>query len=206
MCMALKSAVLSVACCCAAFGTTQARADCASDFQSMMSAHVSAGPYHVSSVGGAKTYDLEIKGPSEFHLKEYESGDLNTPSGEVVVTSDGGWARQGSAKWDAIPDDAVKMIVSGFDDGLPGGFKTAVIASCKGYEPAKALPDGRKATAYFDFKADIFDLHRGKVAADIGLFKSEDGLPAALLVRTGKGDETQLITYDPGIKVTAPEH
>lgn len=39
---------------------------------------------------------------------------------------------------------------------------------------------------------------------EIGLMKGEDGRPAALLVRTKGGDETQLITYDANIKIELP--
>lgn len=200
----LKTAVFSIVCVGATVTATAAKADCHSDFQSMMAAHLKAGPYHVSSVGGAKTYNLETIAPSDFHMMEYEGKNLDAPTGELIFTSKGGWSKQGNAKWEAIPDAAVKQAVAGFNGGLAGGFKNASVSSCKDYESPKDLPNGRKASAYYDFKAELFDMHHGNVPAEIGLMKGEDGRPAALLVRTKSGDETQLITYDANIKIKPP--
>ena len=51
-----KTAVLLIVC--LGVTATAAKADCQSDFQAMMASHLKAGPYHVSSVGGVKTYNL----------------------------------------------------------------------------------------------------------------------------------------------------
>jgi hypothetical protein len=198
----LKATVLSLVCVCVT--ATAAKADCLGEFQAMMAAHLKAGPYHVSSVGGMKTYNLEVIAPSDFHMKEYEGKNLDTPTGELIFTSKGGWSKQGNAKWEAIPNTAVEQVLAGFIGGLAGGFKNANVSSCKNYESPKDLPNGRKATAYYDFKAEHFDMRFGKIAAEIGLMKGEDGRPAALLVRTNRGDETQVITYDAKIKVEPP--
>lgn len=198
----LKTAVLSIVC--LGVTATATKADCQSDFQAMMAAHLKAGPYHVSSVGGVKTYDLEVIAPSDFHIKEYKGKNLDTPTGELIFTSRGGWSKEGSAKWEAIPNAAVKEAVAGLIGGLVGGFKNAKVSSCKDYASPKDLPNGRKATVYYDFKAEYFDMHFGKTPAEIGLMKGEDGRPAALQVRTNKVDETQLITYDAKIKIEPP--
>lgn len=78
---------------------TAAKADCQSDFQAMMAAHLKAGPDHVSSVGGVKTYDLEVITPSDFHMTEYEGKNLDAPTGELIFTSKGRWSKQDNAKW-----------------------------------------------------------------------------------------------------------
>lgn len=198
----MKTAVLSIVC--SGVTATAANADCQSDFQSMMAAHLKAGSYHLSSIGGAKTYNLEVTAERDFHMTEFEGNNLEAPTGELIFTSKGGWSKQGQAKWQAIPDAAVKQAIEGLKGGLAGGFKNATISSCKTYELPKAMPNGRDATAYYDFKADVFDMRNGKVPADIGLMKGEDGRPVALLVRTS-GDETQLITYDAEIKIVPPK-
>jgi hypothetical protein len=198
----LKVAVLSLAC--VGVTATAVKADCLSEFEGMMAAHLKAGPYHVSSVGGVKTYNLEVIAPSDFHMTEYEGKNLNTPTGELIFTSKGGWSKRGNAQWEAIPNAAVEQVVAGFIGGLAGGFKNANVSSCKNYESPQDLPNGRKATAYYDFKAEHFDMRFGKVPAEIGLMKGEDGRPAALLVRTKSADETQVITYDAKIKVEPP--
>lgn len=199
----LRTAVLSIVCAGATVAATAANADCQSDFQAIMAAHLKAGPYHVSSVGSAKSYNLEVSATSDFHMKEFAGKNLDAPTGELIFTSKGGWSKQGSAKWETIPEAAVKQAVGGLQSGLAGGFKNAKVSSCKDYESPKELPNGRNATAYYDFKAQIFDLHSGMVPAEIGLMKGDDGRPAALLVRTS-GDETQLITYDAKIKIEPP--
>lgn len=193
----------SIVCVCAA--ESAARADCQSDFNATMAAHLKAGPYHVSSKGGVLPYELDAVAPDGFHVKEYAKDGSGVSRDEVIFTTKGGWMKQAGGKWEAIPDAAAAQAVAGYNAALAGGFKNAAELTCQLDQGPKTLPGGRKVTGYYTFKIDIFDMHSGQqVPTAVGLLQGEDGLPAALLLRTKKGDEAQDITYDPKIKVEVP--
>lgn len=199
----LNVLVCSILCVCA--GAPGVKADCQSDFQAIMAAHLKAGPYHVSSKGGVRPYELDVIAPDRFYVKEYDKSGSGALFDEVIFTSKGGWIKQGSAKWESIPDAAVAKALAGYNAALAGGFKNATELDCKGNQAPKELSGGKKVTGYYIFKINLFDMHSGRdVLASAGLMTTEDGRPGALLLRTNKGDEAQDITYDPTIKIELP--
>jgi hypothetical protein len=150
-------------------------------------------------------YELDAAAPDGFHVKEYAKDGSGAPRDEVIFTTKGGWMKQAGGNWQPIPDAAAVQAVAGYNAALAGGFKSAAELKCQVDQGPKTLPDGRSVTGYYTFKIDIFDLHSGRqVPTAVGLLQGEDGLPAALLLRTKKGDEAQGITYDLKIKVDAP--
>ena len=191
--------------CLAGEAASAVAADCQTEFNTMMASHLKAGPYHVSSKGGASPYELDVVPPDRFRMKEYARDGSIGARDEVIITPSGGWLKSPGGNWEAIPDGASAQVIAGFNAGLAGGFKSPASLTCQVNQTPLSLPNGRKVIGNYTFKGGIFDMHSGRqVPTEIGLLQGEDGLPAALILRTPKGDDTQDVTYDSKIKIDVP--
>ena len=186
-------------------GATSASADCQSSFSEMMTAHLKAGPYHVSSKGEQFPFELDAVPPEAFHIREFSKDASRTARDEVIFTNRGGWMKSPGGNWQAIPDAAAAQVLAGFNATFAGGFKNPSDLTCQLDQAAMPVTSGKKAVASYIFKYLILNLHSGQqVPTTISILQGEDGLPMAMLLRTRNGDEAQDITYDRGIKVVAP--
>jgi hypothetical protein len=178
--------------------STTAYADCKSDLDSIMQAHLKAGPYHTSMdmVAGGKTRTIEtdVILPSSFHMK--------MPEMETIMLKQGTWMKMGG-KWQAMP--AAMSAISGnmIQDAMAQGMKGATNFQCG----SSAEFDGQSYPLYeFDASAEAMGV---KASSHVKLFKGPNGLPVGLIVEGAamgvKSVTTQHIKYDPSITINPPQ-
>jgi len=178
--------------------TAVAHADCKSDLESIMQAHLKAGPYHtkMEMVAGGKTRTIEtdVILPSSFHMK--------MPEMETIMLKQGTWMKMGGT-WKAMP--AAMSAISGnmIQDAMAQGMKGASNFQCG----TSAEFDGQSYPLYeFDSAASAMGI---KATSHIKLFKGPNGLPVGMIVAGEalgvKSLTTQHIKYDPAITINPPQ-
>lgn len=188
ICLAAALAATSVA----------ARADCKSELETIMQAHMKAGPYHTSMdmVAGGKTRKIEadVILPSSFYMQ--------MPEMETIMVKQGTWMKV-NGKWVAMP--AAMSAVSGnmVQDAMAQGLKGASNFKCG----TTAEFDGQSYPLYeFDTSATVMGI---TATSRVKLFKGENNLPVGMIIEgTAMGVRsvtTQRIKYDPSITISPPQ-
>jgi hypothetical protein len=177
---------------------TAAHADCKSEIQSIMEAHMKAGPYHtkMEMVAGGKTRNIEtdVILPSSFHVK--------MPEMESIMLKQGTWMKMG-ATWQAMPAALSAMTGNMAQDAMAQGMKNSANFKCG----TSAEFDGQSYPLYeFDSSAAVMGV---KATSHIKLFKGANDLPVGMIVEGEamgvKSVTTQHIKYDPSIKINPPQ-
>ena len=190
--LAFLAAALTVA------STAAAHADCKSDLESIMQAHLKAGPYHTSMdmVSGGKTRKIEtdVILPSSFHMK--------MPEMETIMLKQGTWMKMGGT-WKAMPAAMSAMTGNMVQDAMAHGLKNASNFKCG----SSAEFDGQSYPLYeFDSSGEAMGI---KATSHIRLFKGSNNLPVGMIVEGEamgvKSMTTQHIKYDPAITINPPQ-
>ncbi len=180
------------------FAASSAFADCKSDLESIMQAHLKAGPYHTTMemTAGTKTRKIEtdVILPSSFHMK--------MPEMETIMLKQGTWMKMGGA-WRSMPASMSGMTGNIIQDAMAKGMSGASNFKCG----TSANFDGQSYPLYeFDASATAMGV---KATSHVKLFKGANNLPVGLVV---EGDAmgvhsvtTQHIKYDPSITINPPQ-
>ncbi len=175
-----------------------AQADCKSDLEAIMQAHLKAGPYHTSmemvAGGNTRKVETDVILPSSFHMK--------MPEMETIMLKQGTWMKMGG-KWQAMPAAMSAMSGNMMQDAMAQGMKGASNFQCG----SMADFDGKSRPLYeFDTAATVMGT---KVTSHIKLFKGDNNLPAGMIVSGSamgvQSVTTQHITYDPSITINPPQ-
>ncbi len=175
-----------------------AHADCKSELDAIMQAHLKSGPYHTTmemvSSGKTKTIETDVILPSSFHM--------HMPEMEVILLKQGTWMKMGGT-WKSMPAAMSAMTGNMMQDALAQGLKSASNFKCG----ATATFDGQTYPTYeFDSAATAMGM---KVSSHITLYKGPNDLPAGIVVDgTAMGVHsvtTQHIKYDPTITINPPQ-
>jgi hypothetical protein len=176
----------------------QAKADCKSDIEAIMQAHLKAGPYHTSMdmVANGKTRKVEtdVILPSSFHVK--------MPEMETIMLKQGTWMKMGST-WKAMPAAMSAMTGNMMQDAMAQGLKNASNFKCG----STADFDGQSYPVYeFDTSGEAMGI---KATSHIQMFKGPNNLPVGMIVAGEamgvKSVTTQHIKYDPAITINPPQ-
>lgn len=188
LCLAAVLAASSVA----------AHADCKSDLEAIMQAHLKAGPYHttmeMTAGGNTRKIETDVILPSSFHMK--------MPEMETIMLKQGTWMKMGG-KWQSMPAAMSAMSGNMMQDAMAQGMKGASNFQCG----TMADFDGKSRPLYeFDTAATVMGT---KVSSHIKLFMGDNNLPAGMIVSGSamgvQSVTTQHITYDPSITINPPQ-
>lgn len=175
-----------------------AQADCKSDIEAVMQAHLKAGPYHTSMemVSGGKTRKIEtdVILPSSFHMK--------MPEMETIMLKQGTWMKMGGS-WKAMPAAMSAATGNMIQDAMAQGLKNAANFKCG----STAEFDGQSYPLYeFDSSGAAMGI---KATSHIKMFKGANNLPVGMIVEGEamgvKSVTTQHIKYDPAISINPPQ-
>jgi hypothetical protein len=181
-----------------AASSTTAKADCKSEIEAIMQAHMAAGPYHTTmemvSGGTTRKIETDVIMPSSFHVK--------MPEMESIMLKKGTWMKMGG-KWQAMPAAMSAMTGNMAQDTMAQGMKNASNFKCG----SSAQFDGQSLPLYeFDSSAEAMGI---KAKSHIKLFKGANNLPFGMII---EGDAmgvhsvtTQHIKYDPSITINPPQ-
>jgi hypothetical protein len=177
--------------------SANAHADCTSEIQAMMQAHLKAGPYHVTMdtdmEGASQKMEADVILPNSFHMK--------APQMEAVMLKQGTWMKMGG-KWMAMPAAASNMMSQSIKTGMDTGMANLKNVQCLGSQQF----EGKTYTGYaFDSSGEAMGI---KASSHITAYETVDGLPAVMVIdgeAMGKKSKmVQHITYDPSITITPP--
>ena len=180
------------------FSAALARADCTAEIKAMMDAHIKAGPYHVTmetTMGAMGTkMEGEVILPSSFHMKSDKM--------ETILLASGAWMKMGG-KWMAMPGVLSTQVGASIKDNMDTSKMNMANVQCLGTQQV----EGQSYTGYsFDSSAEVRGI---KATSHITAYKSSNGLPAIMIIdgeaMGRKSKMTQHITYDPNIKISAPQ-
>ena len=174
-----------------------AKADCRSELEAIMQAHVKAGPYHTSvdmmMNGKHHKIDSDVILPNAVHMV--------VTGAEIIMIKDDTWVKK-NGHWLKLPAAAAGAIGAKMEDALARGLKGASNFTCGGngdFE-AKSYP-----VYGFDSSSDVNGI---AAKSHITLFRGENGLPVGMKMEgsaMGKPlNTTQKITYDPSITIAPP--
>ena len=180
------------------FSVTAAHADCTAEIKAMMDAHVKAGPYHV-------TMDMEMGA-----MKQKTEGDVILPSSfhmksdrmESIMLANGAWMKMGG-KWTAMPAAMTSQVSGSIKSNMDTSKMNLTNVQCLGTQQV----EGQSYTGYsFDSSGEAMGI---KATSHITAYKSSNGLPAIMMIdgeaMGRKSKMTQHITYDPSIRISAPQ-
>ncbi len=188
LCLAAALAASSVA----------AHADCKSELEAIMQAHLKAGPYHTSMemVANGKTRKIEadVILPSSFHMR--------MPEMETIMVKQGTWMKM-NGKWMAMPAAMSAMTGNMMQDAMAQGMKGASNFTCG----TTAEFDGQSHPLYeFDTSASAMGV---KATSHVKLFDGANNLPAGMIIEGSamgvQSVTTQHIKYDPSITINPPQ-
>ncbi len=177
--------------------TSQAKADCMADLKSVMDAHMTSGPYHVSMVMnmGAKTMknEADVILPSSFHMKSDKM--------EAIMLKSGTWMKMGG-KWMAMPQMS-GMIQGMVSQGMAQGMKNVKNLQCLG---SQTYQDAQYNTFSFDSSGEAMGI---KSSSHIMMYTDDNNRPTWMEIdgkAMGKASKTiQHITFDPSITINPPK-
>ena len=175
-----------------------AQADCTAEIKAMMDAHIKAGPYHVTMESTMGAMGTKMEGdvilPSSFHMKSDKM--------ETVLLANGAWMKMGG-KWMAMPAAMSTQVGASIKSNMDTSKMNLANVQCLGTQQV----EGQSYTGYsFDSSAEVMGI---KATSRITAYKSSNGLPAIMIIdgeaMGRKSKMTQHITYDPSIKISAPQ-
>ena len=180
------------------FTITAAHADCTAEIKAMMDAHIKAGPYHVTmdmDLGAMKQKtEGDVILPSSFHMKSDRM--------ESILLANGSWMKMGG-KWMAMPAAMTSQVSGSIKSSMDTSKMNMSNVQCLGAQQM----EGQSLTGYsFDSSADVAGT---KATSHITAYKNSNGLPAIMMIDSEamghKSHIVQHITYDPNIKISAPQ-
>ena len=181
-----------------AASSVAAQADCKSELEAIMQAHLKAGPYHTSMemVANGKTRKIEadVILPSSFHMR--------MPEMETIMVKQGTWMKM-NGKWMAMPAAMSAMSGNMMQDAMAQGMKGASNFACG----TTAEFDGQSHALYeFDTSATVMGV---KATSHVKLFDGPNNLPAGMIIEGSAmgvhSVTTQHIKYDPSITISPPQ-
>lgn len=177
---------------------TAAHADCTAEIKSMMDAHIKAGPYHV-------TIDMEMGA-----MKQKTEGDVILPSSfhmksdrmESIMLANGAWMKMGG-KWTSMPAALSAQVGASIKNNMDTSKMNLANVQCLGAQQI----EGQTLTGYsFESSGEAMGV---KSSSHITAYKNANGLPAIMMIdgeaMGHKSKIVQHITYDPNIKISAPQ-
>jgi len=177
--------------------TSQANADCMADIKSVMDAHMSAGPYHVSMTMnmGAKTMtnETDVILPSSFHMKSDKM--------ETIMLKSGTWMKM-NGKWTSMPQMS-GMVQSMVSQGMAQGMKNVKNLQCLGSQTYQGAAFN---TFSFDSSGEAMGI---KSSSHITMYADDSNRPAWMEIdgkAMGKPSKiVQHITFDPSVTINPPK-
>ena len=175
-----------------------AQADCKSELDAMMQAHLKAGPYHTSmemvSGGKSRKIEADVILPSSFHMR--------MPEMETIMVKQGTWMKM-NGKWMAMPAAMSAMSGNMMQDAMAQGMKGASNFKCG----TTAEFDGQPYPLYeFDTAASVMGV---TASSHVKLFEGANKLPAGMIIEGSAmgvhSVTTQHIKYDPAITINPPQ-
>ena len=176
---------------------TPAHADCMGDIQGIMQSQLKAGPYHVdmemSSDMGTHKMSVDVILPTSFHMKNEKM--------EAIMLKEGMWMNMGG-KWMQMPGANTAMMMQNMPTDFSKMMGQLANVQCLGAQPI----DGKSLPAYsFDASGEAMGI---KASSHVMLY-ADNGQPAVLVIdgeaMGHKSHTVQHITFDPNIKITAPQ-
>ena len=177
--------------------TSQAKADCMADLKTVMDAHMTAGPYHVSMVMnlGAKVMknEADVIMPSSFHMKSDKM--------EAIMLKSGTWMKMGG-KWMSMPQMS-GMVQGMISQGMAQGMKNVKNLQCLG---SQTYQGAQYNTFSFDSSGEVMGI---KSTSHIMMYTDDSNRPAWMEIdgkAMGKASKTiQHITFDSSITINPPK-